>query len=395
VLARIFTGGVVRDDVSPETYTWSLTFQREVLKDWSVELRYVGTKGLYLPLQVRYNAGIPIGGRLPVFMSQAQAAATNFTGTPTLASLQAQQIGLLDPYGFGGTVTAFNPDGRSSYHGGSVRVERRFTQGFMLNSNYTWSKTIDLGENELFTSFLNPRRPVDFYNFNQNRGLSGIHRAHKFVVSAIYDIPGYQGDSGALKALLGGWQVSGSYLAESGQHVSIISRRDVNGDFDTAGDNVFFNPAGTPNVGSDSQTVCWNGVVVSFNCTAATQTVGYYSLNPNAQYVRGRSLMFTNLGRNTFRSAGINNWNLQLQKSTPWGEEGREILFTVQFINAFNHPSPIIGVGSVFGFTDAATTNTAYITPGATGFLDEKTFSGGLGNAPFQRIIQFGLKFIF
>jgi len=404
-LARLFTGGVVRDDVAPTTYTWSLALQREFLKDWSVEARYVGTRGIRLPAQVRYNAGIPINGRLPVFMTDAAASATNFTGRPTRASLLAQtgaacgftRCGLLDPFGFGGTVTAFNPDGRSSYHGGSVKVEHRMSRGLLLNSSYTWSKTIDLGENELFTSFLNPRRPVNFYDLNENRGLSGLHRKHKFVVSWIYDIPRYSGESAVLRGILGGWQVSGSYFFESGQPVSIISRRDVNGDRDTAADSVFFNSAGTLNTGADSRTVCFSGGVVSFGCTSSSLIVGYVSNDPNAQYVRGQLLMETNVGRNTFLSGGINNWNLQLAKSTQFwpGREERVINFTVQLVNAFNHPSPIIGNGSVFGTTAAATTNTGYITPGASTFLNKTSFSGGLGNAPFQRLIQFGLKVIF
>ncbi|MBI4462242.1 MAG: TonB-dependent receptor [Acidobacteria bacterium] len=404
-LARLFTGGYVYDDRMPETYTWSLALQRELFKDWSVEARYVGTHAINLPMQVRFNAGIPIVGRLPVFMTQTAASATDFTGQPTLASLLAQtgpvcgfdRCGLLDPFGFGGAVTAFAPVGRSSYHGGSVKVERRFAQGLLLKSSYTWSKTIDVGENELFTSFLNPRRPKEHFDLEANRGLSALQRQHKFVISWVYDLPSYKGDNVGLRRLLEGWQVSGSYIAESGQPVSILSLRDVNGDFDTAGDGVYFNPAGTLNTGTDSTTVCWDGSAVSFGCSLSSQIVGYVANDANAQYVRGRLLMETNLGRNTFISPGINNWNLEFSKRTQFwpGREERVLLFTAQLINAFNHPSPIVGNGSVFGTYAAATTNTGYVTPGAPSFLQETSFSGGLGNAPFQRLIQFGLKLIF
>jgi len=67
----------------------------------------------------------------------------------------------------------------------------------------------------------------------------------------------------------------------------------------------------------------------------------------------------------------------------------------VDFINAFNHPSYNIGNGSVFGTTSNATGFPGYVTPGSPQFLRENIFSGSLGQAPFQRVIQLGLKVLF
>ncbi len=92
---------------------------------------------------------------------------------------------------------------------------------------------------------------------------------------------------------------------------------------------------------------------------------------------------------------GINNWNIAVRKRTPLWGEGRYLEVGVEFVNAFNHPSYTIGSGGVFGLNTQATSNTAYITPGETGFLQDNTFSGGLGQSPFQRVIQFSLRFAF
>jgi hypothetical protein len=64
----------------------------------------------------------------------------------------------------------------------------------------------------------------------------------------------------------------------------------------------------------------------------------------------------------------------------------------VDLVNAFNHPSFSVGNGSVFGFTGNATGFPGFVTPGAPDFLNKTIFSGGLGQAPFQRVIQFALK---
>ncbi len=407
ITARNATGAFVFDDKVPDVWTWSLSVQREVFKDWLVEARYVGTHAIHLPIQRWLNAGIPAyfrGAQLPVYTSMSAVPSSFSAGTQTQAGIEnlinpggnfAFGPLMLFPYGFFGVITMFTPDGRSSYHGGSVRVERRFTDGFLVNSSYTWSKTIDNIENDLFTSLLNPRRPFNMLDINSNVGLSGLHRQHKFAVSWVYDLPTYRGDSGALKGVLNGWQIGGSYLAETGQPVTIRAGRDVNGDFDTAGDFAFHNPGGTPGVGSDSSSVCWDGVTVTIGGCGSSQIVGYVSDIDNAEWIRPGRFGEANGNRGNFIGAGINNWNLDIGKRTPFWGEGRYIEFRAQLINAFNHSSPVIGTGGALNTTVAARGNSGYTIPGAANFRKNDSFSGGLGNAPFQRIIQFNLRVVF
>ena len=107
----------------------------------------------------------------------------DFTNAPTLADFQDAQnvyapngelIGwdwMLSPYGFFGAMTEFAPIGQSWYHGGSVSMERRFYDGLQFNANYTYSKTIDWIENDLFTSYMNPRRPYNMLDPGSQRVL--------------------------------------------------------------------------------------------------------------------------------------------------------------------------------------------------------------------------------
>ncbi len=44
------------DQVAPKTYTWTLSVQREFAKNYVLELRYLGTRALNLPVQIRLNA---------------------------------------------------------------------------------------------------------------------------------------------------------------------------------------------------------------------------------------------------------------------------------------------------------------------------------------------------
>lgn len=401
LVARRVSGNFVVDEKVPETWTWSASLQREFRNVWLVEARYVGTRGLFLPVQRWLNAGIPAyftGNQLPVFASMADVpanfAAGTFSRQDFINSISGGTL-ILQPYGFNGVLTQFTADGRSSYHGGSLRLERRFTNGLMINSSYTWSRTIDLIDNELNTSALNPRRPFNMNDVSFNRGLSAIHRAHKLAFAWVYELPQYQGDNKLLRGFARGWQWGGAYLAESGQPVTVQSRRDIDGNIDSAGDYAFRNVGGTSGIGSDSQTVCWNGVAVSFGCTTHSQVVGYVATVANAEWIRPGLGGVTNGGRGSVIRGGINNWNMEISKRTPvWGE-GRVLQISAQFVNVFNHPSYSIGGGGIFGLTTPALTNTGFVTPGSANFLNEKTFSGGLGQSPFQRVIQWSMKLIF
>jgi len=411
-VARAAAGSFVPSkEITPETYTWTTSLQQQLGNDYMVELRYVGTKAIHLPLQNWLNAGVPNPNSLPLFLNASDIPA-DMTNAPTLAQFSGSRGLMLEPFGFAGVLTQFTPEGNSWYHGGSVLLERRMTNNLQFNASYTWSKTIDIIENDLFTSFVNPRRPMDMLNLNGFKGLSGLHREHKFALSWVYSLPALRDVNPFIGKVLGGWQVNGTYLAESGQPVSVLSRRDVNGDFDTAGDVAFVNPNGLEGTGSDVNFLCrgaGGATSVLGSCTAESgfpDAVGYVAIDPNARYIRGGvgatpgpGLGYG--GRNTEIGPGINNWNFALYKEVPfWGDE-RKIQFRAEFWNAFNHPSYSFGSGSALNFQsfnsgdNPATTQTSFITPGTPQFLDKTQLSGGLGQAPFQRIIQLGMRVVF
>ncbi|MBI2822991.1 MAG: carboxypeptidase regulatory-like domain-containing protein [Acidobacteria bacterium] len=405
-VARRLTGNFVRDDVSPETYTWSLSLQRELVPDLLLEARYVGTHAIHLPVQRWLSAGVPNPIRLPIFLNASDALARNYAGAPTLERFQSFQDLLLAPYGFGGVLTQFTPDGQSWYHGGSLRLQKRFTRLLGLDAGYTWSKTIDVIENELFTSQINPRRPFDHLDIFKGRGLSGLHKAHKFTAVWSFEFPRYTGGNTFVERFLNGWNLNGSYVAESGQAVSTLSFADVNGNFDAAGDPAYENPNGIRWTGSGVNSVCFDGTRASIApspvfCGGAANVVGYVARNPNAQFVSGATgalepVGLNLTGRGNIIAAGVHVVNFAFFKKTQISET-HSIRFGVTFMNALNHPSFAIGNGTVTPDPNhtSARTFPGYVNPASSQFLDERIFSGSLGQNPFQRVIMFDLKYDF
>jgi hypothetical protein len=397
VIARLATQAFLPSpETLPETYTWSLSYQREMARNWVAEVRYIGTLGRKLPVQRRKNAGIPNPVQLPIFASQQEALTQNFSGTPTLAQWTAARTRLLGAYGFASNLTSFDPVGKSKYHGGSISITRRFTNGIGFNVNYTLSRTEDNSENELFTSLLNPRRPDDFWDIDSNTGLSALHKPHKFAGNVTWEL------SQSKSKLLGGWVFNAAVIFESGQALTIQSSRDQNGDFDTTGDRAWFNSNGDPKVGTDSSFVCSVGGQTSISptgCPSSANVVGYVSNDPNAGFVRGREGAQVGVGlakseRGAVLGPGnIHVLNVGLYKTIAFGKVNLRLGATCS--NCTNTPSFALGTASGINSTDSATGNRPYVIPGSPNFLDETSFSGSLGSSPYQRIIQLEGKISF
>ncbi len=403
--ARSATGSYIVDAVNPVTYTWSLGIQQEAFKNWVFEIRYVGTRALRLPMQMRWNAGVPLpeDRHLPTYFSASELPA-NAKSAMSLADVLnyiGSGEGVMQKYGFdAGNVTAYPSIGNSIYHGASIDVQRRATKDLYFRTAYTWSHVIDDGTNEFFTSRVNPRRPEDFLNLRNERGNSAMDRRHHFSVAWTYDLPQLFGSSPVARQLLGGWQVNGTYLAESGQPITPQSGRDINNNFDAAGDRVAVNPNGDKDLGCDTNFVIRNPAT---GAVSVSQTdpgddnliVGYIAADPRAKWVATRIGGKANAGRNVINTRGINNWNLGLFKNNRISES-KSIQFRMDLINAFNHRQftlagdPKSQGGTVFGDpNNVNATSAAFANATATNFLNPFSFNGG------SRIIMLGVKLMF
>jgi hypothetical protein len=398
--ARSATQAIIVDQRMPKTFSWMLSVEREFLRNYRVELRYMGTRGLNLPIQVRLNA-LSVFERnpdllLPTFFSTSEVPATFPAEAPTLADIEDAQDLRFSDLGFdGGFITAFEPVGRSTYHGGSIDVTRRLSHRIYFKGNYTFSKTIDNSTNELFSSRVNPRRPQDSFNLRDERGLSVLDKPHHFTLGWMYELPTPDFGNSLVRGVLGGWQINGNYLAESGQPITPLSGVDANADLDTAADRALVNPNADALRGTDvffiqrgvsnATSLCDPALT---DCASAT-TVGYVAKDPGARFVVAQVGTRPNAGRNIIRTAGINNWNLSFFKNT-YLTESKYVQLRFEMFNAFNHRQPTIGNGSVFQqLVPNNALSTTFANVSSPLFLDTSQFTGG------SRNIQLSLKFIF
>jgi hypothetical protein len=261
----------------------------------------------------------------------------------------------------------------------------------------TWAHNIDDSTNELLSSLVNPRRPQDWSHLGQDRGRSVLDIRHKVAVSWIYELPRLGSDSGFITTLANGWQWSGTYLAQTGQPVSILSGVDSNANGDSAGDRAIFNPFGAGNTGTGVNFVCASAggatsiAPAAADCPGGSANVaGYVAQDPRARYVQAGMGAHSTLGRNSFGTPGTNIWNMSLLKHTKLTERFG-LQFRIDAMNVFNHRNFSLAQPSVFqsgvilGTVNNAMSST-YANVTANQFLDAKQFSGG------ARQMQLGVK---
>lgn len=382
----------------PRALSWNLGVQRVFAKDYTMDVRYVGTRGedlnvqnilnfvagaknspgYFLPTYIQPTTQATVDG-LPTAWAQCLPSAIqtvnglavcNGLQTSTNGPSGAGDIpgtlaygyndvgtgpgGFYDPRylnaGFVNPITAFMPWGSSTYHGLQMQLNRRFSNGLQFQAAYTFSHMIDNSTADFHSTDVSPRRPQDFRNLSLERANSILDHRHRITIAAIYDAQWFKHDSSWVKRnVLGNYEIAPVFTWESGQWGSVQSGDDANLNADAAPDRAIFNPSGLSRTGSDVV-----GLVATTGPNAGN-IVAYQAVNPNAQYIIAQMGALATSSRNTFATAPINNWDVTVAKHL-FVTERFHFDLMMQALNTFNHPEfttgsvnqalPISDVGS-------------------------------------------------
>ena len=362
--------------VAGTTQQWNFSIQRELGHDWFAEIGYVGTKGSRLRSTVDTNQARLATPQNPIVLT-GQACANvqaNTAGgaTCTIAGSTAENVSArvtflgIAPADF----EAFAPNSDSHYNALQATLSHRFGKGLYFQSAYTYSKAID-DVSTASVAFVS--RVNDQTNARASRGLSDFDRRQRFVTSGVYQLPFFSGAHGATKAALGGWEVSGVLILQSGTPFSI---------FDPGGGTAYSlaSPSATATFAPNFS--CANAPTHGSPQSRLTNWVNpaAYTVDPPAVLSDGSpsdATVFGNTPRNCIIGPPQKNVDLTLDKSFKIGER-QSVRFRADFFNLFNHPS----------FQNPAEFNN---DGGVVG--DEGTKITSVVGTP--RLIQFSLKYSF
>jgi len=397
--ARAATSAFIPDQQVPYSLSWGLTIQREFHKNYVLELRYLGSRGIHLPTQNRMNVQNRVfdgpGGFLPTFLSTPSQATIDKLST-SLADIQNRSniLPQFEAAGFTSPITAFLTNGSSTYHAGSASLTKRLSNGLQFSAAYTWSHLIDDSTAEVFSTVLSPRRVQDFQNQSPERADSALDHRQRFVISSLYDLPFFKNSSNHFAhSVFGGVSVAGTLTFESGEKATVLSGLDSNLNGDPAPDRAIINLAGVTDTSSLVTSLLRSCTVFnsdgSCKLSDAERIVGYLATNPNAQYIQAGVGGLSNAGRNTLQLPAINNLDFSIFKNFAIGEGTKKIQLRADFYNAFNHAQYV--PGSVNGVEPITSTGVSQIN--TVGQSDFNVASHVFSSHP--RVIQLALRFDF
>ncbi len=341
--ARAAIASYTWDQTRPYALTGSLGVQRVLANDYTLEARYVYTKGVHLWNQTRMNDvdRVTPTSYIPTYFA-APSAGQLAADTLTLSKLQSTIVpggtaqlpyNNLAVYGFTNNITSYHPWGNSQYNGLALQMTKRYSKNFQYIAAYTWSHNIDDSSATNFSTIMSPRRVQDFQNMTGERADSAFDRRHRFTLTPVYDFKPFQGGNWLMKNIVGNWNLSGTYTFQSPEYATVQSNVDSNLNSDATGDRSITNPSGVATLGSGV-----TGLNAAGQAVAAGNAgiVAYVANNPNARYIVAGLGALSNTGRNTLSMGRTNNIDASLMKRISF-MESRRFEIGAQFFNLFNH----------------------------------------------------------
>ena len=363
-----------QNPLSPYNQRYELSVQRELPGGWVAEVAYVGNRGTHIEVArdlnvtpqrflsksltrddatnnyLQANVPNPFAGLMP------SNAINDLRGT------NIRRFRLLRPFPQFDQVNTTTNEGYSWYHSLQASLNKRFSQGYTLGLNYTFSKFMEA------IQFLNgdDPRPVEV--------ISASDRPHRFTLSGIYEFPFGKGrkffaNAGKAASLfVSGWQISTVYQFQSGAPLGfgdVIYNGDVRNIalsgaqqrperwFNNSGfvalrerlpDGTFriVRTANNTPVLVDYNDPCKNSYsATSCPGTPLTNTLGF-NRDADLQFVSHVRTFPLRFG--FLRADQINNIDFSLAKKTEIFEN-KNIEFRADLLNTFNHvlfPGPVV-----------------------------------------------------
>ncbi len=351
------SGGILSADRAaqiPTTYGYNLGVQRELPGKFVLDISYVGNTS-----------------RHQVYVQELEQLPLGFTtSTPILSTVNNVSAAILPYKGYSSIhFTRFGAN--SAYNALQVHLTRRFSDELTINTDYTWSKAIDLFDQDNQADAIPDQARIhSFY------APAGFDRRNVFNFQYVYNLPNFRGQNKLVQLTAGGWEYSGTTQFWSGSPcLNGDSPTDDGCDLSSSGNlgNGGFGHIRPDYIGGKIRTS-------PSHSQPAGQNPTWY--NP-AVFASPAPGSYGDFHRNSLYGPGILNFNMALYKNFNFTENTR-IQLRLEAFNVFNHTQwANINVG-----LSAPTSGTAFSGANAGS-------SGQITSARDPRQLQLAGKFYF
>jgi hypothetical protein len=293
LLGAITITGIDKNVRNPYVQQWNLTIERDLGFSTGIRLSYIGSQ----------TSDLLYGRNL----NQVQASTTPFTQART-------------PYPAFKKITQESNGGTQSYNAVTAEVNRHMTHGLLFEAAVTLAK--NLTDDPSTSDAENGVVAEDTYNFFRQYGNEQYTPRIQFVSNILYNLPfgpghAFLGKDNLYSKILGGWQLSAAYLANTGNFLTPT----FSGTYDPTNINAF---AGSVSRG------------VGSSAAIGTQSINNW-FNPKA-YAIPAAGTFGNAGYGILKGPDSQVLNAALFKSFPL-VRGTSVEFSGSFSNVLNHPN--------------------------------------------------------
>jgi hypothetical protein len=321
-----------------------------------------------------------VGGLANSLATRLQSATTtNPNGVPLVVA-SGLPATFFKPYPqYLGGVFVLQTRDYSNYNGLQIQVERRFSNGFLITGNYTYSKTMDVRSYDpTFTTVATGATqsasgtPFDYHTPRVNYAPSDLDNTHVLNGYFVYDLPfGHGRKYGSnwnrvVDGLVGGWRVSGDGYLQSGRPITFY-----------AGYNTFSGSVQTPPNCTGNCSARMGHIHVEGAGTPSQQTY-FFTAAQRAQFSVPDAGAFSNEGRNFFRQNHVWQADATIAKSFRTYHE-QSLDFRLEAQNVFN-----VITYDTFGSQSIQSTSFTRLNPASDGVLN---------NSP--RKVQLAAKYVF
>jgi hypothetical protein len=284
-------------ELTPVVYTWNLTLERQFAGSWLGRVAYVGSQSRHLLESLELNPSVYTPG--------------------STASTDARRF--FQPYG---SISQASQDINSGFNSLQLTAQKRYSKGFTVLLNYTWSKSIDdLPYGQGITGVAagsNSPIPWNFPGRHQgDTGPSEFDHQHRFVASYVWALPALDHSNKFVRALVGGWQWNGIITLQSGGPLTIVSGKDQS----------------STGLGSDRANYIGGNPYGTTGCSASGPCVPYLNAAAFGLPALGT---FGNVGKGALRGPDLINWDTGIFKEFKVVKESTRLQFRAEFFNTTN-----------------------------------------------------------
>jgi len=296
---------------TPVTYEWNLNAQYEFIRNWVLELGYVGSHGIHQEQGgAVYNAINWNPGLLASTTNPINGITTNTAKNVNLRSLYP---------GISTTSNMFATSGVYKYNAFLATLRRQLANGLQLQVAYTWDKG-------LITQSYGINTPP--YVTLQLAPSPGYH-PQRVVINYVWNLPVHL--TGFRGRILNDWTWAGVTTIQNGVPFTV---------YDSNSGSVFFQ-GGAPGNTYGPALLCPGGPSPLTSGSIQSRLNDFLNsaafCPPKVLGDDGSATGFGNTSLGAYLSPGQNNWDMSIAKLIKI-RENKTLEMRGEFFNTFNHP---------------------------------------------------------